>query len=140
MNSRVMIAQSTPPASGTGDQAPPVIKIARPETNQAITIHLDGATKLDLSGIANSNITLVHVGDRLIVLFDNQATVTLDPFYDERGLPLPSLTIELGPDRDISSSAFAALFPITTDQSVLPAAGTTNAAGAHFTDAPPVDA
>jgi VCBS repeat-containing protein len=139
MNSRILIAQSTPLASGAGDEAR-VVKVVRPQTGQAITIHLDGTTKLDLSAIANTNITLVHVGDRLVVLFDNQATVTLDPFYDQFGEPLPQLMIGLGPDREVSSSVFAALFPITTDLSVLPAAGAANASGAHFNDTPAVDA
>ena len=36
---------------------------------------------------------------------------------------LKNLTVEVAPGRDVSVSEFASLFPITTDQSVLPAAG-----------------
>ena len=47
---------------------------------------------------------------------------------------------EMAPDRMLTGDEFAALFPITTDQSVLPAAGGSGpTAGAHFGD-PTVDA
>src|ERR1700721_1693484 len=90
----------------------------KPDGNQAITIHPDGSTKLALSAIANENITLVHVGDRLIIIFDNHAEVTIEPFYSDNGQPLPDITVELGPGHDVSASQFAGDFPITTDQSV----------------------
>ena len=67
------MAGSVVVAQGTGQQnpnanPPKVITVVKPDNNQAITIHLDGATKLDLSAIANEKITLVHIGDRLITL------------------------------------------------------------------------
>ncbi|HLH92421.1 MAG TPA: hypothetical protein VKX28_28665 [Xanthobacteraceae bacterium] len=111
-----------------------MITVVKPGDNQAITIHLDGATKLDLSAIANENITLVHVGDRLIILFANHAEVTIEPFYSDNGQPLPDITVELGPNHDVTSSQFATDFPITTDQSVLPASGGPNSisSGGNF--------
>src|ERR1700731_324806 len=119
MSGQIVVAQATGPQ---GPNTPPkVITVVKPGDNQAITIHLDGATKLDLSAIANENITLVHVGDRLIILFANHAEVTIEPFYSDNGQPLPDITVELAPGRDVSSSQFATDFPITTDQSVLPA-------------------
>ena len=49
---------------------------------------------------------------------------------------LKNLTVEVAPGRDVSVSEFASLFPITTDQSVLPAAGEGNGnaqgSGANF--------
>jgi T1SS-143 domain-containing protein len=131
MAASIVVAQGTTPP---GTTPPKVVTVSKPDSNQAITIHLDGATKLDLSAIANENITLVHVGDRLIILFDNHAEVTIDPFYSDNGQPLPNITVELGPDHDVSSSQFATDFPVTTDQSVLPASGGPNSvsSGASF--------
>ena len=51
------------------------------------------------------------------------------------GVPRQDLTVEV-PGRDMSSSEFAAVFPITTDPSVLPAAGDKiPASGANFSNA-----
>src|SRR5215831_4772753 len=133
MAGSVVVAQATGP-QGPNSPPPKVIKVIKPDGNQAITIHLDGATKLDLSAIANENITLVHVGDRLIVLFENHAQVTIEPFYGDNWQPLPDVTVELGPGRDVSAAQFASEFPITTDLSVVPASGGPNSvsAGASF--------
>src|ERR1700692_3083686 len=129
----VVVAQATGP-QGPNSPPPKVITVIKPDGNQAITIHLDGATKLDLSAIANENITLVHVGDRLIILFDNHAEVTIEPFYSDNGQPRPAITADLGPNHDVTASQFASEFPITTDQSVLPASGGPNSvsSGADF--------
>ena len=133
MAGSVIVAQATGP-QGPNSPPPKTVTVIKPDGNQAITIHLDGATKLDLSAIANENITLVHVGDRLIILFDNHAEVTIEPFYSDNGQPLPDITVELGPDHDVTASQFASEFPITTDQSVLPASGGPNSvsSGADF--------
>src|SRR5688572_26770546 len=124
MNARFTVAQTIP---GTGAAAR-LIRIAKPEGDQAITVRLDGQTRLDLSDIAAENITLVRVGDRLVILFGNQATVTVEPFFDANGQPLQDVSLQLGPDRIVDSARFATLFPITTDQSILPAAGEGGAA------------
>ena len=133
MTQTVVVAQATG-TQGQGGTPPKVITINKPQGEQAIAIHLDGSTKLDLSAIANENITLVHVGDRLIILFDNHSEVTIEPFYDANGQPAADLTVELGPGHDVTSSEFAGLFPITTDASVLPASGGPGApgSGANF--------
>jgi VCBS repeat-containing protein len=132
MDARITVAQTT--GSLPNSESPKVIKLTKPQTDQAITIHLDGATKLDLSAIGNDNVTFVHAGDRLVILFDNHSTVTIDPFYDSKGLPQADILVELSADRSVSGAEFASLFPITTDQSILPAAGDggSPASGAHF--------
>src|ERR1700733_8032509 len=132
MSTPLVVAQANGPQGPSS--APKAVTVVKPDGNQAITIHLDGATKLDLSAIANENITLVHVGDRLIILFDNHAEVTIEPFYSDNGQPLPDITVELGPNHDVTASQFASEFPITTDQSVLPASGGPNSvsSGADF--------
>ena len=109
-------------------------------------VHLgyDQKVKVDFSAIADEKITLVHVGEKLIILFDNQSTVTVEPFFKSRadglgGETRDEITVEMAPGRDISVKEFATLFPITTDTSVLPAEdrdGNSNAnaqaSGAYF--------
>src|SRR6266568_1804768 len=139
MNAQIVVAQAgSSSAAGSSGAAPRVIKIAKPEGNQSVTLELgfDQSVKLDLSGVANEKITLVHVGEKLIILFDNQSTVTVHPFFDSMGVPLQSITVEASPGRDLPSSEFASTFPISNDQSILPAAGDgagTPASGANFT-------
>src|SRR5258708_35816422 len=141
MNGQFQVAQ----ASGTGNSnnaAPPrVFKLTKPLGDQAVVINLgyDQKVQVDFSAIANEKITLVHVGEKLIILFDNQSTVTVEPFFDSRHDALGNLSIEVAPGRDVTVSEFASLFTITTDTSALPAAGDTGgngnaqASGANFT-------
>ena len=145
MNAPVLVAQlagSTPQTS-----APPKnLKLEKPQDGQALSVHLDGNTRLDFSDISSEKLTFVRIGERLIVLFDN-----LLPTWS----PLIRCSTRSGArhrgccafemiwrDRTLTGEEFASLFPITTDQSVLPAAGTPGApsipAGAHFGD-PTVD-
>ncbi|MDQ2082928.1 VCBS domain-containing protein [Xanthobacteraceae bacterium Astr-EGSB] len=139
MNVRVQVAQATIDNSSNSSQ-PHIVKIAKPQGSQAITVRLDGATRLDLSDVSDEKVTFVRVGDRLIVLFDNQSTVTIEPFFDSAGAPIGAISVELGGDRVVTGGEFASLFPITADQSVLPAAGEGGSptAGANFND-PTVD-
>ncbi len=64
--------------------APQIVRVIKPLTDQAVVIELgyNQKYKLDLSGIVNEKITLVHVGEKLIILFDNNSTVTVHPSYD----------------------------------------------------------
>lgn len=135
MNERVWIAQ----ADTTPVQNPvplKVVTVVKPGSEQAITIDLgfDQKTKVDLSAVANEKMTMVHVGTKLIVLFDNHSTVTIEPFFDSTGKPLANLDVNLGAGHDVTGDQFASLFPITEDQSVLPAAGGggSPASGADF--------
>ena len=117
-----------------------VIKLAKPGDGQAQTVYLgyDQKFKIDLSGIASEKITFVHVGERLVILFDNKSTLTIDPFFNSSGAPRNNIAFDVN-GREIDGSQFAATFPITTDQSVLPAAGDaaggTPASGANFRNA-----
>ena len=74
------------------------------------------------------------------MLFDNQSTVTIDPVFGPDGHPLNNISFEMAPDHMLTGDQFASEFPITTDQSILPAAGAGGGptAGAHFSD-PTVD-
>ncbi len=132
MDRAIVVAQTGP--QGPGSTPAKLITVVKPQGEQAITIHLDGATRLDLSAIANEQITLVHLGDRLIILFDNHSEVVIEPFYGDNGQPLPDITVEFGPNHDVSGAEFASLFPVTTDASVLPGEGGAGAisSGANF--------
>src|SRR3979411_892505 len=110
MNSPIRVAQAAGIVAG-GHAFPSTVKASKPQTNQAVTIHLDGPVKVDLAAIGNDNVTFVHVGDRLIILFDNQSTVTLDPFYGADGAPLPTIVVELAAGRDITGADFARPVP-----------------------------
>jgi hypothetical protein len=138
-------------ATGAGNGAAPsrIYKLTKPLTDQAVIVNLgyDQKVQIDFSSIADEKITLVHVGEKLIILFDNQSTVTVEPFFKSRvdGLgneTRDDVTVELTPGRDISLKEFTNLFPISTDTSVLPASdnggnsnGNAHASGAHFTPA-----
>jgi T1SS-143 domain-containing protein len=128
MNAPIVLAQlsgSSPQSSAT----PKPLKVAKPQSGQAVTVHLDGATRIDFSDISSEKLTFVRIGDRLIILFDNQSTVSIDPVFNNTGSPLPDVSFEVAADRILDGNQFAELFPITTDQSVLPAAGTPGAPG-----------
>src|SRR5262245_10547920 len=115
MNAPFVVAQAAgKPVSATPQR---VIKLTKPDGNQAVIVQLsyDQSIKLDLSAIANEKITLVHIGEKLIILFDNQSSVTVQPFFDSTGAPLQNLTVEAAPGRDLTGAEFAAQFPITDD-------------------------
>ena len=143
MNERIQIAQAS--GAGISNSATPVriFTLSKPLADQAVVVNLgyDQKVKVDFSGIAKEKITLVHIGEKLIILFDNQSTVTVEPFFNSRH-DAQTLSIEVAPGRDLSVTEFASSFPITTDQSVLPAAGNgsgnAQASGGHF-DNPLVD-
>ncbi|MEA2868716.1 MAG: large repetitive protein, partial [Bradyrhizobium sp.] len=137
MNAPVLLAQLL---GSTSQPSPPHknIKLEKPQNGAAVTVHLDGQTQLNFSDISSEKLTFVRVGEKLIVLFDNQSTVTVDPVFGSDGHPLADIAFEMGPDRTLTGDQFASLFPITTDQSVLPAAGNGGngpTAGANFSAA-----
>src|SRR3977135_1733705 len=129
MNSHIRVAQADDIGAG-GNAFPSTVKVSKPQTGQAVTIHFDGPAKIDLTAIGNDNVTFVHVGDRLIILGDNQSAVPLAPFSGADGAPLPTILLELAAGRDITGADFAGLFPISRDQSILPA-GAAPPSGAH---------
>src|SRR5215471_20549093 len=146
MDGAYQVAQASHSGTGSSSAKPRLYKLTKPLADQAVTVNLgyDQKVQVDFSAIANEKITLVHIGEKLIILFDNQSTVTIEPFFDSRHDQLGNLTIEVAPGRELTVSEFASSFPITTDWSALPAAGTevgqanAQASGAHFTS-PTVD-
>lgn len=138
MNGPFQVAQANIAGQSGGKPPARIVKIAKPFNEQSVVVALsyDGSVKADLSAIAGEKITLVHIGEKLIILFDNKSTVTLEPFFDSTGKPLNGISVEVSPGRDLTGAEFAATFPVTEDQSVLPAAGDGNgnaqASGANF--------
>ena len=147
MNGPFQVAQAGGTATSSTNGTPVrIYKLTKPLTDQAVMVNLgyDQKVKVDFSAIADEKITLVHVGEKLIVLFDNQSTVTVEPVFKSRadglvGETRDEITVEMAPGRDISVKEFVTLFPITTDTSVLPAEdrdGNSNAnaqaSGAYF--------
>ncbi|MBB4369438.1 hypothetical protein GGD63_002226, partial [Bradyrhizobium sp. cir1] len=150
MNEQFRVAQVTGAGNSNNASPPRIFKLTKPFADQAVVLNLgyDQKVQVDFSAIANEKITLVHIGEKLIILFDNHATVTVEPFFDSRHDQLGNLTIEVAPGRDLTVAEFASAFPIINDptaaSAVLPAAGDTlgqnnaQASGANFT-APIVD-
>ncbi|WP_051448209.1 beta strand repeat-containing protein, partial [Bradyrhizobium elkanii] len=141
MQGSFQVAQATGTGNSTNSAPVRIYKLTKPLTDQAVVVNVgyDQKVKVDFSSIANEKITLVHVGEKLIILFDNQSTVTVEPFFDSRADGQKNVTIEMAPGREVSVQEFATLFPISTDASVLPAAdnggnsnGNAQASGANF--------
>jgi Bacterial Ig domain len=132
MNERIIVAQAAPLQLASLTQ-PRSLKVTKPQGEQPIVLDLsDQSTKLDFSAIADEKMTLVQVGTKLVILFDNQSTVTADPFFDFSGRALSQVAVELGAGRTVNGEQFAQLFSITEDQSALRTAGNIPASGADF--------
>ena len=125
-----------------GSATTQVVKVVKPGDEQAVTIELgyDQKVKLDLTAVANEKLTLVHIGEKLIILFDNQSTVTVHPFFDSMGVPLSNVSVSVSSGQDLPSGEFVSTVPISTDITLLPTAGPGTAAteksGAFFTEVP----
>lgn len=135
MNERITVAQasSLPLANLVRSH---LVRVTKPQSDQAITLDLNNGygAKLDLSAIANEKVTLLHVDTKLVILFDNQSTVTAEPFFDLSGKPLANLNVELSAGRTLNGEQFAQSVPISDDESVL--AATDPSSGANFRDVP----
>ena len=66
--------------------------------------------KLDLTAIADEKPTLVHLGDKLIFLFDNRSTVTIESYFNSLNVASPNVTFEVSPGRVIVGTELATLF------------------------------
>ena len=85
MNAQFQVAQLSGSSTSVNNAAPPrIFRLTKPLGDQAVVVNLgyDQKVKVDFSAIANEKITLVHVGDKLIILFDNKSTVTVEPFFE----------------------------------------------------------
>ncbi|ALK10464.1 cadherin-like domain-containing protein [Blastochloris viridis] len=125
MNASVTVAQleGSPPAAGSNPQGQRVLKVVKPASGEAVAIRVEPGVTLDLSDIAFDNITLVRLGERLVIVFPDKAAVALQPFFGADGKPLQDISLQLGPDKTLPGQEFAGVFPIGTDPSAIPATG-----------------
>ncbi len=139
MNERVVV-----PSTGIqlSSLAPPhIVEVTKPERGQAITVELRDrhSTTLDFSGLAHETIKLVQVGEKLVVEFDNQSTVTAEPFFDWSGKPFPYIDVEFGAGRELNGEQFSALLSETVGQSAQADADRAPPSAPDFVD-PSIDA
>ncbi len=135
MNGPFVVAQgNTSSARATPVQ---VIKLIKPEAGHTEIFHasFSGVVKIDFSAIANEKITLFHdsKNQSLHIIFADGSQDIIEPFFDSRGTILSNLVLDMGSGQEFNGERFASQFPITEDQSVLPAAGPGGvASGADF--------
>src|SRR5262249_61096793 len=109
MNKRIVVEEATGLQFVSFVQ-PQNLKVKKPQGDQSIVLDLrDQRVKLDFSGIADEKMTLVQVGTRLVILFDNLSTVTADPFFDYSGKPFIALDVILGSGRTVRCKQFSNL-------------------------------
>ncbi len=128
MNAPFILAQASVPGGATAGSTASV-KLVKPADGSAVVLRVDPGMRLDFSGIANDQIVMVRSGDRLVILFQDQTALVLQQFFDPLGRPAAGIGIEIGSGQNISGAQFADMFPISTDQAVLPAAGPASSSG-----------
>ena len=88
MNGPFIVAQANTAGTAQDAQKKPVkvVKVTKPSDGQAITVELghDQPIKVDLTAIAGENFKLARIGEKLIFLFDNRSTVTIEPYFDSK--------------------------------------------------------
>jgi hypothetical protein len=91
MNERIVVEHATEVQVANLAQSR-TLKVTKPQGDQSIVLDLsDRNATFDLSAVADEKMTLVKAGPKLIILFDNQSTVTVDPFLIFPVSPLPTL-------------------------------------------------
>jgi len=121
MNAYTVIAQANVASPPT---TPKIVKITKPTAGQALDVDLGygQAAKLDLSGVANEKVSYLHIGEKLVITFDNQSTVTVHPVFDSMGVVRSDLTFDVA-GRDLSGSQFSSTVESRIVHIVKPADG-----------------
>ncbi|PPD16087.1 MAG: hypothetical protein CTY25_03695 [Methylobacterium sp.] len=99
------------------------VTVAKPDAGTPVVYRLEPGDTLNLQPIANDSITLVKLGNRLVVLFPDRGFMVLDGLYLTDGSPSPDVNINFAPGTTLTAVQFSAQFPITTDTEILTAAG-----------------
>src|SRR6478736_6194084 len=141
MRGSLVVASNSGSASHSTSKPVQIIKIVKPAAGHTETFHasFDGTGKIDFTAIANEKITLCHdnKNQSLHIIFADDSQVIIEPFFDSMAV-MSNLVFEMTPGQVLNSAEFASQFPITTDQSVLPAGAEGVQSGAEFND-PSVD-
>ena len=119
-----------------------IIKLVKPAAGRTENFYasFDGSVKIDFTAIANEQVTFFHdsKNQSLHVIFADGSQIIIEPFFDSMGV-MSNFVFEMAPGEVLDSAQFASQFPITRDQSVLPALTEGPAeSGAEFND-PSVD-
>lgn len=118
-----------------------IIRPVKPSAGAVGAYQLAPGETLDLSAIANESITLVKLGNRLVVLFEDRGYVVVDGLYLPDGSASQQVHVKLDSASEIDGAQFVAQFPISTDEQVLTAAGIgigpRGAGGINLASAPP---
>src|SRR6187551_3848924 len=119
-----------------------ILKLVKPAAGRTDNFHasFDGSVKIDFTAIANEQVTFFHdsKNQSLHVIFADGSQIVIEPFFDSMGV-MSNFVFEMAPGEVLDSAQFVSQFPITRDQSVLPALtdGPTES-GAEFND-PSID-
>ncbi|MGX5734061.1 VCBS domain-containing protein [Bosea thiooxidans] len=118
-----------------------IVRPAKPSAGAVGAYQVAPGETLDLSAIANESITLVKLGSRLVVLFEDRGYVVVDGLYLPDGSASQQVHVRLDGASEIDGAQFVAQFPISTDEQVLTAAGIgigpRGAGGINLASAPP---
>src|SRR6185436_8576954 len=119
-----------------------ILKLVKPAAGRTDNFYasFDGSVKFDFTAIANEQVTFFHdsKNQSLHVIFADGSQVIIEPFFDSMGV-MSNFVFEMAPGEILDSAQFASQFPITRDQSVLPALTEGPAqSGAEFND-PSID-
>ena len=141
MSNQFVVAQAGSTSSSSSARPVQIINVIKPPAGHTEIFHasFNGTVKIDFTAIANEKITLCHdqTDQTLHIIFTDDAQAIIEPFFDSMGV-MSNMVIEVAPNQDLTGAQFATQFPITQDQSVLPAAGPgtpgTPASGADFHD------
>ncbi len=110
-----------PPADRSGK---PVLVVQKPPAGGLPTFDGNAFSTIDLRTIANEQIVLLRDGRSLRIIFSDNGVVTITDFFGGPDGTQPN--VQVGEAQQIlTPQQFAQAFPITTDPSVLPAAGQT---------------
>lgn len=73
-----------------------VVKLVRPADGAPQVVNVAPGMVIDMQGIAEDKIVLVHAGDRLIIMFADRSSIVLKGFYHGNGDILAGLDVDLG--------------------------------------------
>ena len=119
-----LMASNSDPGSTWTSKPVQVIKLVKPAAGhtEKFFASFDGPVKIDFTAIANEQVTYFHdsKNQSLHIIFADGTQAIIEPFFDSAGV-MSNLIFEMAPGQVLDSAEFISQFPITRDQSVLPA-------------------
>ena len=119
-----LMASNSDPGSTSTSKPVQIIKLVKPAAGhtEKFFASFDGPVKIDFTVIANEQVTYFHdsKNQSLHIIFADGSQAIIEPFFDPAGV-MSDLVFEMAPGQVLDSAEFTSQFPITRDQSVLPA-------------------